>query len=438
MKQIFLIVVVLPIIFFSGCIKAPETIKDIRELKQDHLFYCDSVASNQKITKLTQKKMDDRYNALHFAPWHQSGPAIPVDEIAQPFTQYEKNPGYGENGRKHESSWVNSLRAYSQLNHYPNAVFAAITIENADLRLLPTHKPIFKSFRDMPFDRLQASLIAANTPLFVSHVTRDKAWVLAETPYATGWIQSRNIASVDSGFIKTWEKGRYVVVIKDKMPLYDEGGQFLFHASLGSIFPEWEENAQGFKMLVAVADMNKKAVTRTISVSKEAAVSKPLALTSFNLAKVANELINEPYGWGGLYQNRDCSAMIRDMFAPFGLWLPRHSEDQAREGGAFIDLQNLSLEEKEQMILKQGIPYLSLLWREGHIMLYMGTYQGKILVFHNFWGVGPKGWIGRKERKIVGHAAITTLQPGIELYETDANEENYLNTVLGMTQLIKP
>ena len=90
------------------------------------------------------------------------------------------------------------------------------------------------------------------------------------------------------------------------------------------------------------------------------------------------------------------------------------------------------------MILKQGIPYLTLLWMKGHIMLYMGTYEEKILVFHNFWSVGPKDWMGSRERKIVGHAAITTLQPGMELYETDTTKGNYLNYVLGMTQLIKP
>jgi cell wall-associated NlpC family hydrolase len=66
---------------------------------------------------------------------------------------------------------------------------------------------------------------------------------------------------------------------------------------------------------------------------------------------MANELIGEAYGWGGLYQNRDCSAMVRDMFSPFGIWLPRHSEDQAREGGEFIDLTTFSPEEKEKVIL---------------------------------------------------------------------------------------
>jgi cell wall-associated NlpC family hydrolase len=130
--------------------------------------------------------------------------------------------------------------------------------------------------------------------------------------------------------------------------------------------------------------------------------------------------------------------MIRDMFAPFGIWLPRNSADQAREGGTFIDLSNLSPEDREMMILKHGIPYLTLIWRRGHIMLYIGSHEGTPLIFHNFWGVRTKDFLGRGGRIIVGHAAITTLQPGMELYNIDPLQGNYLNYVLGMTLLTKP
>ena len=105
-------------------------------------------------------------------------------------------------------------------------------------------------------------------------------------------------------------------------------------------------------------------------------------LLILNAVKIANELIDEPYGWGGLYGNRDCSAMTRDFFAPFGIWLPRHSEDQAKKVGTYIDLQNLEPEQKEKIILEQGIPYLSLLWRKGSChALYRRTGKDGRLFF---------------------------------------------------------
>ena len=405
------------------------------------MSYIEMVAQDREmISSQDQENMDRRYNDLFFTPWHQTGPRCPLDEVRSTFHKYEENPGYGENGRKHEKQWIRKLLTNAQLDNYPNAGVMAITIDNADLRVLPTYKPLFNGFRYLsqgyPFDRFQESLIAANTPLFISHMTRDKAWVLAETPYATGWLQSTHVAFVDADFIKTWERGQYAVIIKDKTPVYDDQRKFLFESPLGSLFPAAEEKIDSIKVLVAVADMNRKAVIKNTTVSKETAVLKPFKMTPLNMAHMANELIDEPYGWGGMYGNRDCSAMIKDLFAPFGLWLPRNSADQAREGGVFIDLRNLSPEEKERMIVKRGIPYLTLIWKKGHIMLYIGNQKEKALVFHNFWSVRTEDMLGKQERKIIGRAAITTLHPGMELYNTGSSKDDYLKNVLGMTLLI--
>lgn len=148
-------------------------------------------------------------------------------------------------------------------------------------------------------------------------------------------------------------------------------------------------------------------------------VPKPLPFTYINAVNIANEFIDEPYGWGGLYGNRDCSAMTRDFFAPFGIWLPRHSEDQAKQLGQYIDLQDLDPEQKEKIILEQGVPYLSLLWRKGHIMLYIGNENGRALIFHNIWGLRTTDCDGKEGRKIIGKAVITTLHPGKELNYLD-------------------
>jgi hypothetical protein len=431
------------IFLLHACAGAPETIRDIRDLKQDHMYYIDkSVSDRELITADDQKKMDSNYDSLYFSPWHQEKPFYQLNIIESGFKKYGNNLGYGENGRKHEISWIKNLADNAYLENYPNSNFVAITVDNADLRVLPTHKPHFDnpdySSKGYPFDNLQESSIAANTPVYISHMSKDKAWVLAETPYAVGWISARNVAVADNNFVKIWERGQYAVTIKDKIPVYDEDGRFLFKAPLGSVFPKLGEDIKSIMILVAVADKNGRAFIKSAVVSKEAAASKPLRLTTLNIAKLANELINEAYGWGGLYQNRDCSAMLKDLFAPFGLWLPRHSADQAKEVGTFIDLQKFSPEEKESMILKHGVPYLTLIWRRGHIMLYIGSYQGEALIFHNFWGVRAKDSLGRDSRKVVGHAAITTLRPGIELHNGDAPASGYLSGILGMTVLVSP
>lgn len=87
------------------------------------------------------------------------------------------------------------------------------------------------------------------------------------------------------------------------------------------------------------------------------------------------------------------------------------------------------------MILEKGVPYLSLLWRKGHVMLYIGRKDGRALIFHNIWGIRTKDLQGREGRKIIGQAVITTLQPGQELIDIDSAAGSLLDNVAAMNIL---
>ena len=433
------------VLFFcllSGCFSSCEAIRDVRELKQDHTAYLDVSAADALMMNPEEQQQRDRdYNSRHFSPWHANQSQYRLTDIAQEFEKYGRNRGYGENGRKHKKNWIKKLKANARLQDYPGVGYPAITIRHTNLRALPTGKPHFKSSRQAasgyPFDNLQATAVMINTPVFISHISHDKAWVLAETGYYFGWMRAEDVAALPADFMKNWETGRYAVIVKDKTPLCDGEGLFLFRASLGTVFPMVNNGEKAMELLVAVADADRRAVLKKVTVTKDAVAAKPVPITTAQMARMANELIDEPYGWGGLYGNRDCSAMIRDLFAPFGIWLPRNSTDQAQKGGTFVDLSALSNEEKEKKIISEGIPYLTLLWRKGHIVLYMGTYNGEPLVFHNFWGISTRTVLGRKGKLIVGHAAITTLHPGRELLNYNQAAADLTTNILGMTLLVQ-
>ena len=437
------VIILLWIFLLSGCFSSHQTIRDIRELSQDHAFYLGRLAPDVlRIDPAEQERMNRHYNTLFFSPWHREMPVCSLEDVAVEFRKYSQNRGYGENGRKHSRQWIKKLTEIARLDAYPDKGYPAITVRPSALRALPTQRPHFSAFkrggRGYPFDNFQVSAVTVNTPVFISHVTRDKAWLFAETGYYFGWIPAGDVALVDEAFMKSWESGRYAVVIRDKTPLYDARGHFLFPAPLGAIFPKVRDDEGGLDILTAVTDENRRAALKTVAVSRSAAASKPLGMTVENMAGIANELVNEPYGWGGLHGNRDCSAMVRDLFAPFGIWLPRNSAQQAQQGGSFVDLSDLTAEEKERVILARGIPYLTLLWRRGHIMLYIGPYQGEPLVFHNMWGVSTRDVLGRRGKRIVGHAAITTLHPGRELFGYDAASADLAKNIIGMTLLVRP
>ena len=419
-SQIKLFCCVLILFFLSGCLRPPDTIKDVRELPQDHASYLKDTSVKDLLPAETQTHMDEDYNIIYFSVWHQRQPfhASP-DRVSSLFKKFGRSPGYGENKKIHSVVWIKRLQQNASLDNYPNARHFAITTRHTNLRMLPTQGPHFyKPGGDIsgwPFDNLQISSVAANTPIFVCHLSADKSWALVETNFAFGWIPVEDYARVDEGFIKTWESNRYAVIIKDKTSILDAEGNFGLRTSIGQIFPLVKEMTDKLEILIAAADKNNYAAIKQVSVSRQIVAPKPLRLNYPNAIKIANELIDEPYGWGGLYGNRDCSAMTRDFFTPFGIWLPRHSADQVKEVGTFVDLQGLDSAQKEKIILEKGIPYLSLLWRKGHVMLYIGEQNDRALIFHNAWGIKTIDLSGREGRKIIGKAVITTLYPGEEL-----------------------
>jgi hypothetical protein len=236
--------------------------------------------------------------------------------------------------------------------------------------------------------------------------------------------------------MRTWENGRYVTIVRDKTPVRD-AKTVLYRAPLGAVFPKTGEDAERTWIWTAARDARGKALLRKAAVAKEAAADKPLSFTPRHVARLSRELAGEPYGWGGLGGKRDCSALIRDIFTPFGLWLPRNSNEQA-VAGRFTSFRNLSSAEKVALIVREGAPWRTLLWTPGHIMLYIGVHQGKPLIFHNFWSIRTRDADGKKGRVIVGRASVTTLHPGGELRNMDLPRADHLCGLEGMVFLGEP
>ena len=62
-------------------------------------------------------------------------------------------------------------------------------------------------------------------------------------------------------------------------------------------------------------------------------------------------MLGEVYGWGGSLDSRDCSMMVHDIFACFGICLPKDTTGLQSLTGMdiFMDLTSYSKEEKEQI-----------------------------------------------------------------------------------------
>ncbi len=352
-----------------------------------------------------------------YTPWLLNRVDTASSSVTWAIRYYEKRTLFGENRlpllKSRWSRWIENLN-YDALNRMKRH---AVTIRPSNLRLFPSERPIFfdpsSAGEGYPFDYNQNSAIKAFTPLLVSHLSRDGGWAFVQTPFALGWLKIEDIAFVSQKQIDRIMKMPMVTVVKEGAALYDGKQNFLFYAKTATLFPLIREE-DGFYRILVPKEIDRQARFEESLIPLTWAKRMPLSFDRTNIALIASGLLGEPYGWGGVAQDRDCSAMTRDFFAPFGIWLPRNSKAQAKVGKV-ISLKGLSKREKERMIIKNGIPFLTLVHLPGHIMLYVGTKNKNAYVMHNIWGIRTEDG----GRYLIAKAVITRLDLGMEIPEAD-------------------
>ncbi len=296
---------------------------------------------------------------------------------------------YGPNKLRHSNRFKAELAINISAADFPNAFDPAITVRNTDIRRLPTIEPAFdrpaKAGEGYPFDYFQESAVWANTPVLIVHYSLDRAWAFALTPFYKGWISTSDLALADQSFIDRWQESSLWAVIDDHAPLVAGNGRFLARGRIGM----WLPKAAPGQYWAAAQDTEGRAIAHRVDLSPGQIAPLPLPFQSSNLQALLRQIEGEPYGWGGYLGNRDCSATIRDLMLVFGKWLPRNSADQAVCGHTTLQLPE-NPEEKLRVIREKGVPFRTILYKQGHSMLYAGLDERETpLIFHTIWGLKP-------------------------------------------------
>ncbi|MDZ7762160.1 MAG: SH3 domain-containing protein [Desulfovermiculus sp.] len=425
----------------AGCVhhSQPGYIADLSEMPQDPLQYIFSFEQRiSTIDQARQEEMAQGYRSRYFLPWQSESPLYASDNLYWGLAEFEGKTLYAAQGLPYPEGWWTSLRANAHQNGFPSMNRAGITVRTAHLRVLPTQEPVFfnpdQAGQGYPFDMMQNSVLWTNTPVQVVHRSRDKAWLLVETGWVFGWVRADDVAWVDEDQRERLENCRLLAVTRDKVSLMDNNGSFQSMARIGTLLLALDETQNGYHIAFPARGEGGQAVIRSALVDSEAVSPFPLELSAKRVAGLAGQMMGQVYGWGGLYARRDCSAGMRDLFTPFGLWLPRNSSQQA-QAGRVLDLSDFSAQEKEEFILEHGVPFMTLLWKPGHIMLYIGRYENRAAVWHILWGVKTKGLWAGEGRHVVGRTVVTSLRPGNELNNLARPEGLLINGIEGMVFL---
>lgn len=385
---------------------ASATLEDLRVFPQDLTVYARAAGADKAIlSREEQRAQAARFIGRYFGAWDMDRASIRKKEVAAAF---RKARGYKDGSTRWTQPEWDALRANAALEHYPSAAQPAITIRNTDLRELPTRERRFSEPTPdphaNPFDYFQYSLLPVGTPLLIAHTSRDGRWHYVECAVAGGWVAAQDVAPVGESLRAAYRNGPFVTPLRDKVPLGDTGAT----ADIGAILP-----SDGADTLAPVRGPDGMAALRPVRLAANQAAAWPLPMTPRRVAGLGNVMRGQPYGWGGMFGDRDCSGLTRDILAPFGIWLPRNSVAQARVG--VVHPLTGDARAKEARILQNGVPFLSLVGMRGHIMLYVGRHKNRPAIFHNVWGVRVIEDGNDNARHVIGKAVVTSVTPGAEL-----------------------
>jgi hypothetical protein len=395
-----------------------QNISDLKRFAQESSPYLENI-------QLEPIGIDqERFESFYFSVWNKT-PNDSQDTAMWPFFSYRYGDMYGENLKLIDEKVFTDIKDNANFEKYKTLNQRAVSLRHTDIRAFPTSKPMFKdpsiAGEGFPFDYMQNSSVSANKPVLISHYSKDKEWAYIFTSFTGGWVKAKDIIYIDKKYTDIWQRAQQIMLIQDGVALYDENGDFLFDSRVGMMLPLIKEDDKSYTVLALSSYKDHKPNYHQAVIPKSISHKNIMEFNKENIQKIFDEVAKSKYGWGGMYGERDCSSTVRDIYTPFGIWFPRNSFQQSKVGKV-ISMEELSDENKLELIKKEAKPFRTLLYKKGHILIYVGTYDNEVIAFHNTWGIKTKDENEREGRIIIGKSLYSSLKLGEDqkYYDKDA------------------
>ena len=292
-----------------------------------------------------------------------------------------------------------------------------ITLCKSSLRAFPAENSIYYSIEHSKlnnFDRFQETGCFPCEALIILHKSLDKRWYFVKTYNYMGWIKAQDIAVCDNkdelfdyvnskNFLMV--TGKELTVNIDK----DNNTSVKIKCNMGTKLCKLEtsESLDNYVIKFPTAQNEGKVLFKTAYVSKkDDVVIGYLPYTRENIITQAFKLLNTDYDWGEKFNGKDCSSFVMTVYKLFGFLLPRNANEQEK---SFVNINNLTVF-SPQDTLKHRYNYLNklktgaALFKAGHVMMYLGKYDGIHYMIHSFAEYGVKNGSSLETKLALGIA----------------------------------
>lgn len=273
-----------------------------------------------------------------------------------------------------------------------------------DLRLFPTSDFAGVTADEKLYDKLVMSEFMPLLPLAVLHESADGNWYYVVMYGFCGWIEKERVGLCRSreDWLSRMKNSNVLVVTGRELrlpedPYCPELSSLVLPMGTAMPLTSGDEELilgrrRGYACHTVVLPTRGEdgyIVDRLafVPVSDDVSVGY-LPYTAENELRLAFKFLGDRYGWAGMFSSNDCSGLIHQVFACFGFCLPRTAAAIMKvQGFAALDLSPYSVTEK--LVGLESLSAGTLLGFPGHIMVYLGSVDGKAYVLSSTGSFGP-------------------------------------------------
>lgn len=332
------------------------------------------------------------------------------NEIAKEVLKFKMGTYYNRSGQQIGPKVITQMAENIDLENFWEHLKPRYGVVTAmtNQRLLPTDEILTAEALDLEFDEVQNSSLDIGTPVHVLLATRDGQWLYVETTASPGWVKAADVALDQSRVYQLFYRPvSLVVVTAAKAELYrnpdlkDSWGR----VRMGAVFSIQKEDESFFEIPIPRRAPDGSLQIATAYLKKTDVHNGFLPYTPRTIMEQAFKMYGAPYGWGGINGEQDCSSFLKQVFATVGIELPRNSGEQGQVGVA------LSVKRKAESALKKAVPGITLARMKGHIVLFIGMYEGRPYAIHETYAY-RESVKGKDQKHVVNRVIVSSMDLG--------------------------